>query len=148
MNVMRSYTEAIDRALKEKGFKRRRFKPFGPLNWRKPGRTIYSDGWRSVVVVTGIEICPIWATGGKKLGASTGKSYPATVDDFFRDLLDDLIESGARNVILQGGGSVAIPNWFYQQCQWLGITVQVIDNESGPRFDNLRPDVAAEKNQA
>jgi len=143
MSVIISNIESLDRALKERGFKRKRFKPFGPRNWKKPGRTIYSDGWRSVVVVSGIEISPIWATGGKKLGASSGKSYPATVDDFFRDLLADLIESAARNVILQGGGSVAIPNWFYEECQRLGITVQVIDKESGPRFDDLRPDVCA-----
>jgi hypothetical protein len=147
MSVILSNIESLDRALKELGFKRRRFKPFGPRNWRKPGRIIYGNGPRSVVVVTGIELWPSWTAGGLKSGASRGKKYSTTVDDFFRDLLSDLIETGARNVILQGGGSVAIPHWFYEECQRLGIMVQVIDNESGPRFDDIRPDVSA-KNES
>jgi hypothetical protein len=139
--VLPSVIEALDELLKGHGFKRDRFPPGGPRDWRRLGKRFYRNKQTSVLVVPAIELYPRWPSLTCPRVSSGGRNRrPITEDQFFAEVLRDLLETGARNVIFQGGGTVSIPKWFKSMCYELGIKIQVIGPEEAPHPEEFRID--------
>ena len=119
MSLLIDVSPLLNDAIKKRGFKhsRRTRQPLGIRIWEGPRRTI--------IVVSDIKVRP----------SKVPKSLRDSIEDFFKDLLAEIDKQTSgrhREIFLQGGGIVKIPEWFEQECNMRGIKITIFTIEDYP----------------